>query len=206
MSCKPHGGLRPFHQKSTCITQSTFGPCVVQIWSRTSLELRGDETLVVHRAAGFGFGFWVPGFGFRVQISGSGFRDSSGVDDQSCAAASVPSCTNRYSFQFENNYCTEMCSGSEAGSYVRLIDFVHLATLGLRVIKKKKKKKSLRTTGSGFALRIPGPRFRVPGLNPKQGYLSHTVDCDPFIKGQLASRNQLSGLVWCKFGHATAWN
>ena len=32
-----------------------------------------------------------------------------------------------------------MCSGSEAGSYVRLIDFVCQSTLGLRVIKKKKK-------------------------------------------------------------------
>jgi len=31
-----------------------------------------------------------------------------------------------------------MCSGSEAGSYVRLIDFVYHSTLGLRVIKKKK--------------------------------------------------------------------
>ena len=30
-----------------------------------------------------------------------------------------------------------MCSGSEAGSYLRLIDFVHHLTLGLRVIKKK---------------------------------------------------------------------
>jgi len=29
-----------------------------------------------------------------------------------------------------------MCSGSEAGSYVRLIDFVYHSTLGLRVIKK----------------------------------------------------------------------
>ena len=37
------------------------------------------------------------------------------------------------------NYFTEMCSGSEAGSYLRLIDFVHHSTLGLRVIKKKKK-------------------------------------------------------------------
>ena len=36
---------------------------------------------------------------------------------------------------------TEMCSGSEAGSYLRLIDFVHHSTLGLRVIQKKKKKK-----------------------------------------------------------------
>ena len=39
----------------------------------------------------------------------------------------------------ENNYFTEMCSGSEAGSYLRVIDFVCHSTLGLRVIKKKKK-------------------------------------------------------------------
>jgi len=32
-----------------------------------------------------------------------------------------------------------MCSGSKAGSYFRLIDFVSHSTLGLRVIKKKKK-------------------------------------------------------------------
>jgi len=32
----------------------------------------------------------------------------------------------------------EMCSGSEAGSYLRFIDFVHHSTLGLRVIKNKK--------------------------------------------------------------------
>ena len=30
-----------------------------------------------------------------------------------------------------------MCSGSEAGSYSRLIDFVYHSTLGLRIIKKK---------------------------------------------------------------------
>ena len=30
-----------------------------------------------------------------------------------------------------------MCSGSEAGSYLRLIDFVYHSTLGLGVIKKK---------------------------------------------------------------------
>jgi len=40
----------------------------------------------------------------------------------------------------ENNYFTEMCSGSEAGSYLRLIDVVYHSTLGLRVIKKKKKR------------------------------------------------------------------
>ena len=32
-----------------------------------------------------------------------------------------------------------MCSGSEVGSYLRLIDFVYHSTLGVRVIKKKKK-------------------------------------------------------------------
>ena len=31
------------------------------------------------------------------------------------------------------------CSDSEAGSYLRLIDFVYHSTLGLRVIKKKKR-------------------------------------------------------------------
>jgi len=40
-------------------------------------------------------------------------------------------------FGVENNYFTEMCSGSEAGSYSRLIDFVYHSMLGLRVIKKK---------------------------------------------------------------------
>jgi len=31
-----------------------------------------------------------------------------------------------------------MCSGSEEGSYLRLIDFVYHSTLGWREIKKKK--------------------------------------------------------------------
>jgi len=33
-----------------------------------------------------------------------------------------------------------MCSGSEEGSYLRLIDFVYHSALGLRVIKKKKRR------------------------------------------------------------------
>ena len=33
---------------------------------------------------------------------------------------------------FDNNYFTEMCSGSEAGSYLRIIDFVYLSTLVAR--------------------------------------------------------------------------
>jgi len=33
-----------------------------------------------------------------------------------------------------------MCSGSEVGSYLRLIDFVYHSTLGLRAIQKKKER------------------------------------------------------------------
>ena len=39
----------------------------------------------------------------------------------------------------ENNYFTEMCSGSEAGSYLGRTDLVYHSTLGLGVMKKKKK-------------------------------------------------------------------
>jgi len=38
--------------------------------------------------------------------------------------------------QFENTYFPKMCSGSEAGSYLRLIDFVYHSTLGLREEEK----------------------------------------------------------------------
>ena len=38
---------------------------------------------------------------------------------------------------------TEMCSGSDAGSYLRLIEFVYHSTLGLSVIKKKKKPRGI---------------------------------------------------------------
>jgi len=52
----------------------------------------------------------------------------------------APRLTNEVSpNQFENNYFTEMCSGSEAGSYLRLIDLVYHSTLGLRVIKTKRR-------------------------------------------------------------------
>ena len=46
-------------------------------------------------------------------------------------------------------YFTEMCSSSEAGSYLRLIDFVDHSTLGLRVIKKKKEGVECTAVGVG---------------------------------------------------------
>jgi len=57
-----------------------------------------------------------------------------------------------FSSQFENNYFTEMCSGSEAGSYLRCIDFVYHPTLGLRVIKKRRRSLGFRV--QGFGLRV----------------------------------------------------
>jgi len=54
------------------------------------------------------------------------------------------------------NYFTEMCSGSEAGSYLRLIDFVYHSTLVLRVIKKRRRETGdLFTWISGRASRSP---------------------------------------------------
>ena len=43
------GGVRTFHQKSTCLIQLTLEPCVVHIWSVNTLKSRGNETLDLHR-------------------------------------------------------------------------------------------------------------------------------------------------------------
>ena len=40
---------------------------------------------------------------------------------------------------FRVNYSAEMCSGSEEGAYLRLVDFVYLSTLVSRVIKKRRR-------------------------------------------------------------------
>ena len=42
----------------------------------------------------------------------------------------------------------QMCSGSEAGSYLRLVDVVYHSTLGLRVIKKKRRVAFFHPSGS----------------------------------------------------------
>ena len=50
-----------------------------------------------------------------------------------------------------------MCSGSEVGSYLKRIDFVYHSTLGLKVIRKKKK--------SGVGCGVQGLGCRVQGFN-----------------------------------------
>ena len=79
------------------------------------------------------------------------------------------------SSQFENNYFTEMCSGSETGSYLRLIDFVYHSTLGLKVIKKNNSTgthvRYIEYTDSGHV--TP----RTPGSNVKLGPLYMYCSC-----------------------------
>jgi len=57
--------------------------------------------------------------------------------------------SNEKNVQFKNNYFTEICSGSEAGSYLRLIDVAYHSTLGLRVIMKKNEFVGTRVSGFG---------------------------------------------------------
>ena len=40
----PHGGLRPVHQTSTCLTQLTLRPDVVQMWSRNARNFEPTKT------------------------------------------------------------------------------------------------------------------------------------------------------------------
>jgi len=59
------------------------------------------------------------------------------------------------------NYYTETCSGYEAGSYLRLLDFAYHSTLGLRVIKKKKSTQELQPITETYAAvaRVPAMSF-----------------------------------------------
>jgi len=111
------------------------------------------------------------------------------------------------SSQFENNYFTEMCSGSEAGSYLRLIDFVYLSTLGLRVIKKKRRgRRPARLPGAAHVTetyratslirngrhpsRLPGAAQQVTSPSSATGYEPITPArgraCHRNIQGYLA--------------------
>jgi len=49
LSHYPHGRVQPFHQKSTCLVESTLGPYVVQIWSRNTPKSGPNDTRVLHR-------------------------------------------------------------------------------------------------------------------------------------------------------------
>ena len=88
------------------------------------------------------------------------------------------------------NYFTEMCSGSEGGSYLRLIDCVHHSILGFIVMKKRRRdseeiiaEMTCRVKGvhnlqnqGGCARRAPRDARRMSSL---QGYLAHKKTSPP---------------------------
>ena len=92
----------------------------------------------------------VEGAGFRVQgcrVQGAGFR-ASGEGGVPGAPRAAPPRARKHPFEGSpaphtpalleeeiKHYSTEICSGSEAGSYLRL---VYHSTLGLTVKEKKK--------------------------------------------------------------------
>ena len=61
--------------------------------------------------------------------------------------------------KFENNCFTEMCNGFEAGSYLRLTDFAYHSSLGMRVIKKKRRERA----------HVPDIRLRGKGNSNSHG-------------------------------------
>jgi len=69
---------------------------------------------------------------------------------------------------FENIYFTEICSGSEAGSYLRLIDFVYHSTLGLRVVKKRRST-TRRQAAPRIDLSFYYSWYKVDGIRPRSG-------------------------------------
>ena len=66
-----HGGVRPLHQKPTCLMQLTLGPHAVHIWSRNPLELKGNETRVLHRVS---WNIYVAQFVGIIQLSPVGLN------------------------------------------------------------------------------------------------------------------------------------
>ena len=72
------------------------------------------------------------------------------------------------------HYFTEMCSGSEAGSYFRLIDLVYHSTLGSSVVRNKTTKHQRASgfggTGQSGPYRLEGARYRLgtTGYEPLQ--------------------------------------
>jgi len=78
-----------------------------------------------HLRQGEGLGCRVWGVGCRVSGVGRG-RTSLRMPEAFASTAARSWCSaclfGGWGSQFKNNYFTEMCSGSEEGSYVRLID------------------------------------------------------------------------------------
>ena len=93
-----------------------------------------------------------------------------------------------------------MCSGSEEGSYLRLIDFVYHSTLGLGVIKKKQNTIFLNTYSMFGASPLPGLRnvkglgCRVQGLGcASSTVMSNSPDLYIYIERERVRETEREG-------------
>ena len=94
-----------------------------------------------------------------------------------------------------------MCSGSEAGSHLRLVDFVYHSTLGLRVINKKSARKNRhapRCLGIWIAVNLLLYTFICLSCPPL--FLSSTPTATPGGPSAFLSRNvkRFRGGLVCK--------
>jgi len=88
-----------------------------------------------------------------------------------------------------------ICSGSEVGSHVRLIDFVYHSTLGLRVIKKKKKNRHLRSAESSPRCRAEKEHMGQSGPESGPGFdpvLVKVIQVGSFSLGNGSSSTSLN--------------
>ena len=76
--------------------------------------------------------------GFRVESLRFHVEGSSERDAGPPLASQDPACSRGLD-QFENNFFADMCNGSDADPYLRLIHLLYQSTLRFRVMKKRKK-------------------------------------------------------------------
>ena len=109
------------------MNESCNGACGEREFFIANLLVRIHYIIVMIKWTGLApweFEFPCPGSltsSFLARVDKSAGPDLSWGSSTSCLQ--MRSGTDRCSSQFENNYFTEMCSGSEAGSCLRLIDF-----------------------------------------------------------------------------------
>ena len=98
-------------------------------------------------------------------------------------SAVFPACTARHSSQFQNNHLTEMCSGSEAGSYLRRIDccITQLKAQGpSRTCNESQEKDKCAHSTFSHGVNTPHPALQT--LNPRPQPLnpeSQTLNPEP---------------------------
>jgi len=106
----------------------------------------------------------------------------------------------------EGSSAAEICSGSKAGSYLRLIDFVYHSTLRLRVIKKRRSAAGV-SSGEGKTYMIWKKLLQENWLKPRSESGLDCRICSLFARQE--GLQHLQGLTcstnsWCERGGGRA--